>query len=114
MTRSKSARSQGASSSWPALANRIPQFESIKLHRYWSGHYDYNTLDYNAIIGRHTDVGNFIFVNGFSGHGIMQSPAIGRAVSELVTYGEYKTLNLSEMGYARVAANKPFLEEAII
>jgi glycine/D-amino acid oxidase-like deaminating enzyme len=99
---------------WPNLYNRIPQFDSIRLHRFWSGHYDYNTLDYNAIIGPHTDVKNFIFMNGFSGHGLMQSPAMGRAVSELITYGAYKTLDLSEMSYRRVVENKPFLEEAII
>ncbi len=99
---------------WPTLLNRIPQFEAIKLQRYWSCHYDYNTLDYNAIIGPHSDVKNFIFVNGFSGHGLQQSPAVGRAISELVIYGEYRTLDLSQMSYERVAARRPFLEEAII
>ncbi len=99
---------------WPTILNRIPQFDAIKLQRYWSCHYDYNTLDYNAIIGPHTEVGNFIFVNGFSGHGLQQSPAVGRAISELVIYGAYRTLDLSEMSYERVQAKRPFLEEAII
>jgi glycine/D-amino acid oxidase-like deaminating enzyme len=99
---------------WPAIANRIPQFDAIKLQRFWSCHYDYNTLDYNAIIGPHSRVRNFIFVNGFSGHGLQQSPAVGRAVSELIAYGRYKTLDLSELGFERVSADRPFLEQAII
>ena len=36
---------------WPILANRIPQFESIKLLNSWAGHYAFNTLDQNAIVG---------------------------------------------------------------
>jgi glycine/D-amino acid oxidase-like deaminating enzyme len=99
---------------WPAIANRIPQFDAIKLQRFWSCHYDYNTLDYNAIVGPHSEVGNFIFVNGFSGHGLQQSPAVGRAVAELVIHGACKTLDLSQMSFERVALGQPFLEEAII
>lgn len=99
---------------WPTIANRVPQFDTIKLQRFWSCHYDYNTLDYNAILGPHSDVKNFIFCNGFSGHGLQQSPAIGRAIAELVIHGRYRTLDMSEMSYDRVPANRPFLEEAII
>ena len=99
---------------WPTLVNRIPQFDALKLQRFWSCHYDYNTLDYNAIIGPHSEVQNFIFVNGFSGHGLQQSPAVGRAVAELITFGQYRTIDMSEMSYERVRANRPFLEEAII
>lgn len=99
---------------WPAIANRIPQFEAIKLINSWVGHYAYNTLDQNAILGPHSQVENFIFVNGFSGHGFQQSPAMGRGLSELVAYGEFRTLDLSPFGYARIAENRPFLEKAII
>ncbi len=99
---------------WPALANRIPAFEAIKVVNFWTGHYAYNTLDQNAIIGPHPDVSNFIFMNGFSGHGLQQSSAMGRAVSELVAYGGYRTLDLTALGYERIARSEPFLEKAII
>ncbi len=99
---------------WPAIAHRIPQFEAIKLIRSWAGHYAYNTLDQNAILGRHTKVENFIFVNGFSGHGFQQSPAVGRGTAELITYGEYRSLDLSPFNYERIERNEPFSEKAII
>lgn len=99
---------------WPVLATRIPAFERIKLINSWAGHYAYNTFDQNAIVGPHSKVTNFIFVNGFSGHGFQQSPAMGRGVSELLTYGEYRTLDLSAFGYERIEKGEKFPEKAII
>jgi glycine/D-amino acid oxidase-like deaminating enzyme len=99
---------------WPVIATRIPQFEAIKLVNSWAGHYAFNTFDQNAILGPHTEVGNFIFVNGFSGHGFQQSPAMGRGTSELITYGEYRTLDLTPFDYARIVEYRPFIEKAVI
>lgn len=99
---------------WPVLANRIPAFERIKVISEWAGHYAYNTFDHNAIIGPHTDVENFIFVNGFSGHGLQQSPAMGRGVSELISYGGYRELDLGSLDYDRIVRGEPFIETAII
>lgn len=99
---------------WPALAERVPAFEAIKVLSSWAGHYDFCMLDHNAIVGPHPEVGNFLFANGFSGHGLQQSPAIGRGLSELIAYGKYRALDLSPLGYQRVVENKPFLEEGVI
>ena len=99
---------------WPAIANRIPQFEAIRLTNSWVGHYAYNTLDQNAIIGPHTQVSNFIFMNGFSGHGFQQAPAMGRGLSELITYGEFRSLDLSPFSFERIALGQPFPERAVI
>ncbi len=99
---------------WPALAERSEAFEAIKVVNQWAGHYAYNTLDHNFVVGRHPEVTNFIFANGFSGHGLQQSPATGRGVSELIAYGEYRSLDLTEAGYERVVEGRPFLEKAII
>ncbi len=82
--------------------------------RGWAGHYAYNTLDQNAIVGPAPHPSNFIFANGFSGHGLQQSPAVGRAVSELITYGGYRSLDVTGLGYERILANEPFPETAII
>ncbi|WP_313193351.1 FAD-binding oxidoreductase [Shinella zoogloeoides] len=99
---------------WPTLAGRVPAFEAIKVVNSWAGHYDYCTLDHNVILGPHTEVKNFLFANGFSGHGLQQSPAMGRGLSELIAYGGFRTLDLAPFGYERVAANRPFLEDAVI
>lgn len=99
---------------WPALAERSPAFEAIKVVNQWAGHYDFNTLDHNLVVGRHPVVRNFVFANGFSGHGLQQGPATGRGVSELIVYGEYRTLDLTEVGYERIVENRPFLEKAVI
>ena len=99
---------------WPAVANRIPQFEAIKVINAWAGHYDYNVLDQNAILGPHSVVSNFMFCNGFSGHGFQQSPAMGRGMSELIAYGEFRTLDLSPFSFKRIERNEPFLEKAVI
>lgn len=99
---------------WPAVATRIPQFEAVKVINAWAGHYDYNTLDQNAILGPHSMIKNFMFCNGFSGHGFQQSPAMGRGLSELITYGEFRTLDLTPFSFTRIERGEPFLEKAII
>jgi glycine/D-amino acid oxidase-like deaminating enzyme len=99
---------------WPAIATRIPQFERIKVINEWVGHYAYNTLDQNAILGRHSDVRNFMFMNGFSGHGLQQAPAIGRGVAELIAYGKYRSLDLTPFDYQRIENKRSMVEQAII
>ncbi|MBZ9883604.1 FAD-binding oxidoreductase [Mesorhizobium sp. CA10] len=99
---------------WPALWHRIPAFDALKVQTSWTGHYEYNMLDHNGIVGFHPEVTNFMFANGFSGHGLQQSPAVGRAVSELIVHGAFQTLDLSPFSYERIPRNEPFLEEAVI
>jgi FAD-dependent oxidoreductase domain-containing protein 1 len=99
---------------WPALAHRVPAFEAIRPGRAWAGHYDMCTLDHNAIIGPAGEVENLLLANGFSGHGLQQAPAIGRGLAEWIVDGRYTTLDLSEMGYGRIAANRPLLERNVI
>lgn len=99
---------------WPGLYERCERFEAIKMVNAWAGHYSYNLLDQNAIIGPHPEVKNFFFANGFSGHGLQQSPAVGRGLSELIVAGHYQTLDMSVFGYERIRDNAPVLELNVI
>ena len=100
---------------WPALAKRIPAFERLRLKREWAGLYDENDLDGNMILGNWQGrLDNFLVACGFSGHGLMHAPAVGRALSELVVHGRYQSLDLSRMGYQRVLDNAPYAETGII
>lgn len=99
---------------WPAIAARVPAFEKVKVINEWVGHYAYNTFDQNAVVGPHPTLTNFIFVNGFSGHGLQQAPAIGRGVAEWIAYGDYRAIDLTPFAYSRIAAQKSFVEKAVI
>lgn len=99
---------------WPLVANMVPKFEEIRLERTWGGHYAQNTLDGNMIIGRYSPGhDNLITACGFSGHGIMHAPAVGRALSELALHGEYRSIDLKRMEFDRVVRNEPYAESGI-
>ncbi len=99
---------------WPTLAHRVPGFEALRVLNAWSGYYEYNVLDQNAIIGPHPAVSNCIFANGFSGHGLQQGPATGRGVSELILNGRYTSLDLSALSFERVLKNQPIVEKNVV
>ena len=99
---------------WPYLAHRIPAFEQIRPGRSWSGPYDMNLFDHNAIIGPVPGLDHFLIANGFSGHGLQQSPAVGRGIAEWILHKEYKSLDLRDLGFDRIAGQRPVLERCII
>jgi len=98
---------------WPNLANRVPGFNAIKVRSAWSGYYDYNCFDENGIIGIHPYYYNLLIATGFSGHGIQQAPAVGRAIAELILDGRFKTLDLTRLGFDRLLVDKPMYEIGI-
>jgi len=98
---------------WPALAHRIPALMELRLISAWSGHYEMNLFDHNGVIGPHPELANFIFANGFSGHGVMHSPATGRGVAELIMHGRYTSLDLSPLRYERILENAPIRETLV-
>jgi FAD-dependent oxidoreductase domain-containing protein 1 len=99
---------------WPALAARIPAFEEAKLVRAWAGYYEVNDFDHNAIVGPHPSVPNLHFINGFSGHGLMQAAAAGRGLAERIIGGRYVTVDLSALGFERLLENRPLRELNVI
>ena len=96
------------------LAHRIPAFEQIRPGRAWAGPYDMCGLDHNAIVGPAVGLPNLYLANGFSGHGLQQSPAVGRGLAEHIAHGGYRSLDLADLGHARIVAGRPLAEANII
>lgn len=99
---------------WPALAARIPALEELRPGRAWTGPYDMNLLDHNAIVGPVPGLENFHLCNGFSGHGLQHSPGIGRGLAELIVHGFFCSIDLSELGFGRIAEGRPLVERNVI
>jgi len=98
---------------WPLLATRIPAMEALRLHRAWAGHYEVNTLDHNGVVGAHDELTNLIFATGFSGHGVMHAPAVGRGVAELITSGGFQSIDLTPLGWERIRTSTPMVESIV-
>lgn len=98
---------------WPVLASRIPNFEQAKIERGWTGLYDHNTKDHNAILGQYPTMKGYYVAFGFSGHGMQQAPAVGKGLSELIRKGKYETLDLTPLRVERFEENELVIEDAI-
>jgi sarcosine oxidase subunit beta len=72
-----------------------------------------NTPDHHAILGG-CEVGGLYFANGFSGHGVMHSPATGRALSEIILDGKASFLDVSCLSLDRFAKGQLLHETAFI
>ncbi len=98
---------------WPELARIVPAFEKLKLVRGWAGLYEVNLLDRNAILGPWPEMEGFYLINGFSGHGLQQSPAAGRYLAELILK-RTPVLDLSCFNPRRILENRPLGEGAVV
>jgi sarcosine oxidase, subunit beta len=74
----------------------------------WAGLYEI-TPDHMPILGRHPDLANYIDASGFSGHGVMHSPATGMLIAKEVVDGRAHTIN-DELRIARFAVKKASVE----
>ena len=99
---------------WPALAARVPGFESLRLQRAWAGYYEMNSFDHNGLVGALPACPNLLLACGFSGHGLQHAPGIGRGVAELIAHGEYRSLDLTPLSPTRIAAGRPYRELNVI
>ncbi|MFB0508736.1 MAG: NAD(P)/FAD-dependent oxidoreductase [Thermodesulfobacteriota bacterium] len=99
---------------WPGLAHRIPLFDRLRLQGGWAGLYAENRLDHNAILGEHPEIKGFYMAVGFSGHGLQQAPAVGKALSEAIRLGRYETIDVSCLSMDRFETGQLVIEEAVI
>jgi glycine/D-amino acid oxidase-like deaminating enzyme len=98
---------------WPGLAQSVPSFDRLKLIRGWGGLYEENTLDSNALLGSYPGLDGLYVAVGFSGHGLMQSPAVGKGMSELIRTGGYERIDLSPLNVGRLFTGRRVFEEAV-
>lgn len=98
---------------WPELVEIVPSFTHLKLIRGWTGLYDQNLLDSNAVLGPWPELPGFFLINGFSGHGLQQSFAAGRYLSELILNLK-PALDLSCFSPQRILENRPLSEGGIV
>lgn len=97
----------------PYMQVRIPGTEYCRILSSWGGLYAV-TPDNNAIIGEYPGIDGLYLITGFSGHGVMEAPAAGRALAELITEGEYKTIDLSPLSIKRFKEGKLIKETIVI
>jgi glycine/D-amino acid oxidase-like deaminating enzyme len=98
----------------PLAASRVPAFAEVEVNprRCWAGMYEV-TPDNHAIIGRAPGIDGFYLANGFSGHGVMHSPATGRIISDLILHGEMRSIDASSLAVERFAGGSLLRETAV-
>jgi sarcosine oxidase subunit beta len=92
---------------------RVPAFERARIRNGWAGFYD-TSPDHNAILGRIPELTNFFVATGFSGHGFMQSPAVGLVLSEFILDGAAHTIDVSDLSIDRFKGGNLNLERNVI
>jgi sarcosine oxidase subunit beta len=96
-------------------ADRVPVFENVAVNpkRAWAGLYEM-TPDHHPILGESPEVPGFFFANGFSGHGVMHSPATGKILSDLILTGKTDLIDASLLNYSRFAEGRTIHETAVL
>ncbi len=96
-------------------ADRVPDFTNLAVNprRCWAGLYTMSP-DHHAILGPAPEVSGFYFANGFSGHGVMHSPATGRILADLIVHGETQVIDAQTLNVQRFAEGRAIEETAIL
>jgi sarcosine oxidase subunit beta len=92
-------------------ARRFPFLENVGIVRRncWAGLYEI-TPDHMPILGRHPDLDNYIGASGFSGHGVMHSPATGLLIAEEIIDGRAHTINIDDLRITRFTGKQAAAE----
>jgi sarcosine oxidase, subunit beta len=96
-------------------AARVPDFANLAVNprRCWAGLYEMSP-DHHAILGPSPEVGGLYFANGFSGHGVMHSPATGRIIADLIVHGHTFIIDAQDLNVQRFAEGRAIEETAIL
>ena len=82
--------------------NRFPVLEEASLAKKhcWAGLYEISP-DHMPILGRHPEIPNYLHASGFSGHGVMHSPATGMLIAEEILDGRAHSIDIDELRITR-------------
>jgi len=95
-----------------AVTHRLPALESARIQRGWAGLREM-TPDELAIVGPALDTEGFFVAAGFSGHGFMHAPAIGKVMAELILDGKESTIDISALSLERFRTGQLVPERAV-
>ncbi len=96
------------------MQERIPSTAVCKLKAGWGGLYDTNTADHNAIVGWHEEHPGLLLQVGYSGHGAMESPAVGIGLAELIITGKYQSIDCTPLRWSRFREGALVHEKIVI
>jgi sarcosine oxidase, subunit beta len=96
-------------------AARVPDFANLAVNprRCWAGLYAMSP-DHHAILGPAPEVRGFYFANGFSGHGVMHSPATGRIIADLIVHGQTQVIDAQDLNVQRFTEGRAIQETAFL
>ena len=94
--------------------HRVPVLEEAEVNpsRAWAGLYEM-TPDHHPILGAAPGIGGFFLASGFSGHGVMHSPATGKILADLILKGSTDLMDARLLDYARFAEGREIHESAV-
>ncbi|MCX2726035.1 FAD-binding oxidoreductase [Thermomicrobium sp. 4228-Ro] len=96
-----------------ALCRRAPVFEQARIRRGWAGFYEV-TPDHNPLIGWVEDIAGLAVAAGFSGHGFMHGPAVGRCMAELLLDGQARSVDINAFAPSRFHRGRLVREQNVI
>ena len=96
------------------MQERMPATARCRLKRGWAHLYDTNSADHNAILGWHDRHPGLLLQVGYSGHGAMESPAVGECLAELVLTGGYRSIDCSPLRWGRFQSGELVKETIVI
>ena len=97
-------------------ADRVPCFANLPVNpkRAWAGLYEM-TPDHHPILGEAPNMPGFFLANGFSGHGVMHSPATGKILADLILQGKTSVVDdVSVVSFERFARGELLHETAVL
>ena len=112
-------KGQDTGHSWQFLADAgrkidylMPRLAGLRVVRQWSGLYNV-TPDSQPVLGPANEPANLWLAVGFSGHGFMLAPVVGRVIAQLIS-GHQPELEIDKLHLGRFASGNLVLEPSVV